>query len=171
MEREERVFLAYRAVFEGNNALIRQQKPIQKLVQKHRASAKTLLKSLGEQQIIGTLKVLLERKVFQSELEAKLAFPKLFTISSSQNVQHIASEADAARSEAEALEDVASVGGNDDDAQDNVVVEASSTLATAGRSAIFPPPQTCAGELYRCSNADNCQCRPQTLPVSYLHPI
>lgn len=154
MEKEQRVFLAYRAVFEGNNALVRQPKAIQKVVSKHRKSANTLLKSLGEKQVIDTLKTLLERKVFQSELEAKLTFPKLFTISSAQNVQHITSEADTARSEAEALDDVASLGGDEDDAQDEFIDEAPSLLMTAGRPASFPP-QTRARVLHRYSNADN----------------
>lgn len=154
MEREQRIFLAYRAVFEGNNAQIRQAKAIKKLVSTHRQSARTLLQSLGEKQVIDTLKALLERKVFQSELEAKLAFPNLFTISPSQSVQHIASEADAARSEAEALDDVASLNEDEDDAQDEVNAEAPTTLNTPGRSAPVPR-QTCAGEPHRYSNADN----------------
>jgi len=108
MENEQRVFLAYRAVFEGNNAQIRQPKAILKVVSKHRKSAQTLLQSLGEKQVLDTLKSLLERKVFQSELEAKLAFPNLFTTSLAQDVLHNASEADAARSQAEALEDMVS---------------------------------------------------------------
>lgn len=135
MEKEQRVFLAYRAAFEGSNALIRQQKAIQRLVSKHRESAKTLLQSLGEKQVIETLKTLLERKVFQSELEAKLAFPELFAISPSQNVQHIASEADAARSEAEALDDVLSLGGDGDVALDEIADGATPVLTAAGKSA------------------------------------
>lgn len=134
MEKEQRIFLAYRAVFEGSNAQIRQPKAIKKLVSQHRMSAHTLLHSLGEKQVIDTLKILLDRKIFQSELEAKLAFPRLFTISSSQSEQHIASEADAARSEAEALDDVASLHGHEDDAQDKIIDEPPSALTTAGRS-------------------------------------
>ena len=115
MENEQRVFLAYRAVFEGNNAQIRQPKAILKVVSKHRNSAQTLLQSLGQKQVLGTLKSLLERKVFQSELEAKLAFPNLFTTSLAQDVLHNASEADAARSQAETLEDMVTQEGQIDD--------------------------------------------------------
>lgn len=171
MEKEQRVFLSYRAVFEGNNAQIRQPKAIKKLVSKHRESARTLLQSLGENQVVDTLKTLLERKVFQSELEAKLTFPKLFTISASQSVQHIASEADAARSEAEALDDVASLHGyDDDDAQDEIKADAPASLNTAGRLASIPR-QACAGEPHRYSNAQDRQHCPSTVLVSHLHPF
>ncbi len=123
MEDEHRIFLAYRAIFEGNSAQIRQPKVIMKVVVHHRASTQTLLKSLGEKHIVDTLKSLLERKVFQSELEAKLAFPDLFTTSFAQDVQHNASEADAAKSEAEALEDVALLEDDKDDAIETVADE------------------------------------------------
>ena len=109
MEDEKRVFLAYRAIFDGNNAQIRQPKAILKVVSQHRRSTPNLLPALAEGQVVSTLKRLLERKIFESELEAKLAFPDLFAISPAQDVLHNASEADAARSEAEALEDIASV--------------------------------------------------------------
>ena len=131
MEDEQRVFLTYRAVFEGHNAQIRQSKAISKVVSQHRKSAQTLLKSLGEKQVIGTLKSLLERKVFQSELEAKLAFPNLFTTSLAQDVLHNASEADAARSQAEALEDMVSQGSERDDA-----LEATDEVPSALNSAV-----------------------------------
>jgi len=120
MENEQRIFLAYRAIFEGNNAQIRQPKAIMKVVVHHRASTQTLLKSLGEKHIVDTLKSLLDRKVFQSELEPKMAFPDLFTTSLAQDVQHNASEADAAKSEAEALEDVAFLEDDKDDAIETV---------------------------------------------------
>ena len=139
MENEQRVFLAYRAVFEGSSAQIRQRKAILKVVLNHRNSTQTLLKSLGEKQVIDILKSLLERKIFQSELEGKLAFPNLFTTSLAQDEQHNASEADAVRSEAEALENVAFLGEDRDDAMDEVLDEVPSALAAAGRSASFLP--------------------------------
>ena len=129
MENEQRIFLAYRAIFEGNNAQIRQPKAIMKVVVHHRASTQTLLKSLGEKHIVDTLKSLLDRKVFQSELEPKMAFPDLFTTSLAQDVQHNASEADAAKSEAEALEDVAFLEDDKDDAIETVTDEVPPVLS------------------------------------------
>lgn len=121
MADEKRVFLAYRAIFDGNNAQIRQPKAILKVVSKHRKSSQSLLRGLGETHVIATLKKLLERKIFESELEAKLAFPDLFTTSPAQDVQHTASEADAAKSEAEALEDIASLEGDREDVMERTV--------------------------------------------------
>jgi len=127
MEDEKRVFLAYRAIFDGNNAQIRQSKAILKVVSQHRKSSQSILKDLGEQHVLCTLKKLLERKIFQSEVKAKLAFPDLFTTSLAQDVQHNASEADAARTEAEALEDIASLEGDRDGMLEKTIEEASST--------------------------------------------
>ena len=109
MADEQRVFLAYRAIFDGNNAQIRQSKAILKVVSKHRKSSRALLRGLEDKYIVGILKNLLERRVFESEVEAKSAFPNLFTTTLAQNVQHDTLEADAARSEAEALENVVSL--------------------------------------------------------------
>ena len=52
------------------------------------------------------LKELLERGIFSSELKAKLAFPVLYEISPQQDARHEASDAGAAREEAEALQEV-----------------------------------------------------------------
>lgn len=137
MEKEQRVFLTYRAIFEGTLSQVRQTKAISKVVSQNRKSATTLLKSLGEKEVIPVLKSLLERKVFESEVEAKLAFPNLFTTSLAQDVQHNASEADAARSEAEALEDIIFQGGDRDDVSKNEIDEVSSVLA-AGSNPLSP---------------------------------
>ncbi|MCJ1247646.1 hypothetical protein MMC30_004861 [Trapelia coarctata] len=118
MESEKRIFLAYRAIFDANNAQIRQNKAIQRVVSQHRTSSRSLLQGLGEKHVLRTLKSLLERGVFGSEFEARRAFPDLFTTSPAQDVQHNASEADAARSEAEALEDIASLEGDRDEILD-----------------------------------------------------
>ena len=125
MENQKKVFLAYRAIFDGSNAQIRQAKAITKVVSQHPLPKKSLLKSLGEKQIISTLKELLERKVFQSELKAKLAFPDLYTTSSAQQAQHNASEAHAAKSESEVLDEIASFDHNQDDEAGEIDDEAS----------------------------------------------
>ena len=109
-QEEQRIFLAYRTIFEGQTAHIRRQKKIQQVVDTHqRPPSRGLLQNLGKVKVVGILKTLLERRVFESELQAKLAFPSLFQTTVAQDVQHNASEVDAARSEAEALKEVASV--------------------------------------------------------------
>ena len=165
MENEERVFLTYRAVFEGQNAQIRQQKAILKIINKHGKSAQTLLKSLGEKYVIGTLKSLLERKVFQSELEAKLAFPDLFKTSLAQDVQHNASEADAARSEVEALEDVASLMGDADDVSE-IANEIPSVPHPASRSIPLLPRYP-----LRSSTAVSVQPLTNGIEIPSLYPV
>lgn len=107
MENEKRVFLACRAVFDGNNAQVRKPKTILKIVSQHQQICQTLLNDLEEKNLIGILKNLLERRVFDSELEAKLAFPDLFTTSAARDLQHNTTEADAVKSEAEALKNIA----------------------------------------------------------------
>ena len=109
MDADQRVFLAYRAIFGGQNALIRRGPPIKKLISQHKSSQQPLLKSLGTEKVVETLKSLLSDRVFESELEAKLKFPQLYETTPAQERQHREFEADAARSEAEALDDVASV--------------------------------------------------------------
>lgn len=136
MENEKRVFLACRAVFDGGNAQIRKPKAILKVVSQHRPACQTLLNDLGEKQLIGTLKSLLERKIFNSELKAKLAFPDLFTTSVTRDLQHNNSEADAARSEAEALADIAHLDGEGDDA-----LNSSPALPNVELPSSVPPPK------------------------------
>jgi hypothetical protein len=126
MEDEKRVLLAYRAIFDGTNAEIRKGKAILKIVSQHRKSSQSVLNDLGEKHVLKTLKELLERKIFQSDVQAELAFPDLFTTSQAQDVQHNASEADAARTEAEALEDITSLDGDRDGMLEKTVEEASS---------------------------------------------
>lgn len=106
MENEKRVFLACRAIFDGK-ARVRKKKTILKIVLQHQQICQTLLNDLGEKHLIDILKSLLERRVFDSELEAKLAFPDLFTTSAARDLQHNTTEADAAKSEAKALENIA----------------------------------------------------------------
>lgn len=115
MDNQKRVFLAYRAVFDGNKAQIRKPKVIAKVVSQHLQPQQNLLKSLGETQVIAILKSLLERGIFASEHEARNAFPDLYITSSAQDAQHTASEADAAKSEAEVLEDIASLDDDNDE--------------------------------------------------------
>ena len=109
MEDRKQVFLAYRAIFSGTNALIRQPKAIFRVVSLHRQSCQSLLKRLGEQHVVDTLKELLTREVFVSKRKAELAFPDLYKTSAAQDAQHHASEAHAARSEAEVLETISSL--------------------------------------------------------------
>jgi hypothetical protein len=99
-----RVFLAYRALFAGERAMLRKSKKVREVVEKHKSSFQPLIREFGNDKIIGILKELLAGRIFQSELRAKVEFPELFRSSPARDVQRTTSENDAARSEAEALE-------------------------------------------------------------------
>ena len=115
-QEQQRIFLAYRTIFEGQTAQLRRQKKIEEVVDAHQKHpSRGLLQTLGKKKVVGVLKTLLERRVFESELKAKLAFPALFQTTVAQDAQHNASEIDAARSEAEALEEVASVNADNEE--------------------------------------------------------
>ena len=102
---QQTVFLAYRALFEGQNSQIRKDKAIRKALKKGKTSASTI-KRLGEEKVVSVLKILLERGIFASELKAKLAFPTLYKTSPEQDARREVSDAGAAREEAEALQEV-----------------------------------------------------------------
>lgn len=99
-----RVFLAYRTVFNGTNAHIRKIKKVREVVQSHNKSFEPLIRDLDFDKVVDVVKSLLDQSIFESELQAKITFPELFRSSPARDVQRSASEVDAARSEAEALE-------------------------------------------------------------------
>ncbi|KFY78242.1 hypothetical protein V499_02558 [Pseudogymnoascus sp. VKM F-103] len=103
---KRRVFLAYRSLFSGDNANLRQAKKIRKLVQKHSGSFGALIKDFGSDKTVDILKTLLEVRVFESDIQAKITFPDLFQTTLSRSVQRAASVNEVARSEAEALEEL-----------------------------------------------------------------
>jgi hypothetical protein len=115
-----RVYLACRAIFAGNNALLRKQKKIKELVVTHKRALKPLVADFGADKVVEILKLLLEAQIFQSELKAKIEFPELFLSSPVRDVQRAASEIDAARSMEEALEEILS----DDDQDDPIEPDA-----------------------------------------------
>lgn len=112
---QQRIFLAYRALFAGQNAQVRQAKTIRKILISSKTLSSPLVQKLGLDKVVSVLKELLQRKVFSSELKAKLAFPVLYETSPEQNARHEASDVGAAKEEAEALQEV--------EALDNAVLD------------------------------------------------
>ncbi|KAH8587971.1 hypothetical protein B0O99DRAFT_731242 [Bisporella sp. PMI_857] len=102
-----RVFLAYRTVFTGPQAHIRRTKKVREVIEQHRSSFKSLIQDFGLNKVVDIVKALLDQCVFESELKAKVIFPELFHTSPTRDVQRNESENDAARSAAEALEELA----------------------------------------------------------------
>ncbi|PQE06106.1 ubiquinol-cytochrome-c reductase cytochrome c1 protein [Rutstroemia sp. NJR-2017a BBW] len=101
----QRVFLAYRTVFTGSQAHIRRSKKIEH----HRNSFKQLITEVGFDNVVDIVKVLLDQCIFESELNAKNAFPELFQTSPTRDVQRNESEDKAARSEDKAARSAAGV--------------------------------------------------------------
>lgn len=106
IEDQQRIFLAYRALFEGQNAQVRQKKTITKVLKSNKNWSSPLVQSLGFEKVVSVVKILLEKNIFSSELKAKLAFPLLYETSPEQDAHHEASDVGAAKEEAEALQKV-----------------------------------------------------------------
>lgn len=106
---ERLVYLALRSVFIGDDANIRSVKAIRKRIQKHqqKENIKALIKNHNQDHVYGTAKELLEDRVFESTLRAKLRFPEVFSISPAQSADREQSEKEAARSEANAIKNAA----------------------------------------------------------------
>jgi hypothetical protein len=105
---ERRVYLACRPIFAGNNAQLRRHKKIRELVKEHEESLYQLVQDFTTGKVVDIIKTLLERDIFQSDVKANIEFPELYLSSPARDVQREASENDAARSAAEARDEIAS---------------------------------------------------------------
>ncbi|CAJ2508606.1 Uu.00g136320.m01.CDS01 [Anthostomella pinea] len=104
---KRRVYLACRAIFTGDKAQLRQQKKVREELEKTPRLLRPL-RDLGTDRVVDILRHLLKRRIFESELKIKVEFPELFNSSAEQEAHREASEIDAARSTAKALQDIAS---------------------------------------------------------------
>lgn len=103
---ERVVYLALKNVFKGQDAGIRQSKAVKKLVQenKEQENVASLLRDHGLDVVCNAARTLLVNEIFASTLKAKIRFPELFDLSPTQTAEREASEAEAARYEASAIE-------------------------------------------------------------------
>ncbi|GJC79767.1 hypothetical protein ColLi_02605 [Colletotrichum liriopes] len=102
----QQVYRMCRALFSGDGAQLRQKKPVRKVLVNNKNSLQPLFQGMGEEKLIKTVQFLLENRVFESELRAMAMFPDLFRTSPQRDAQREASEADAAKSVANALVDI-----------------------------------------------------------------
>lgn len=132
---QRRVYLACRAIFTGTNAQLRRSKKVRELVSTHRRSLQPLIQEFTAEKVVNIIKNLLEKEIFQSDVKAKIEFPELFRSSPTRDAQRAASENDAARSAAEALEEVASREGakESDDEKGNDIVNLNQGIAAGKR--------------------------------------
>jgi hypothetical protein len=104
---ERVVYLALKNVFKGIHAEIRQPKAIHKLVTKHKKHTEVvdLVREYDMDTVCNVARTLLTEQIFESTLKAKLRFPEVFDVSPAQSAEREASEAEAARNEANAIKD------------------------------------------------------------------
>lgn len=113
---ERSVYLAFKNVFKGPDARMRAAKKIKKKVQSSKEENEEIRALVQEHDIdhIGnTVKALLEAEIFESTMKAKIHFPEVFDVSPAQSAERAVSEAEAAKTEADAIRDV-TVGQQDD---------------------------------------------------------
>lgn len=127
-KKRERVYPACRAIFSGSKALIRKKKLVVQEIRDHGAALASL-SDIGYKEIIVIVRDLLEKQVFESDLKARLQFPKLFQSSAERDALREASELDAAQSVADILEELATDGEDIDD----VEVELESPLPSGSK--------------------------------------
>ncbi|OHE97565.1 hypothetical protein CORC01_07180 [Colletotrichum orchidophilum] len=111
----ERVYCACRAIFSGTDAQLRKKKKVREVLIKNRGSLTLLFASFGEEKTILMSQFLLENRAFESDLRAKVLFPSLFESTPQRDAEREASEADAVRSVANALNEMSQSEGDDDD--------------------------------------------------------
>lgn len=110
---ERLVYLALKNVFKGPDAQLRIAKKIRKLIQRHLddddgdAEVRALVAEHNIDNVCNTAKALLQDEIFASTLKAKIRFPEVFEVSPAQSAERVASEAEAARSDADAIRDAA----------------------------------------------------------------
>lgn len=104
---ERVVYLALKNVFKEIHAGIRQPKAIHKLVTKHKKYTEVadLIREHDMDTVCNVARILLTEQIFESTLKAKLRFPEVFDMSPAQSAEWEASEAEAARNEANAIKD------------------------------------------------------------------
>ena len=105
------VYLAFKNVFKGPDAQLRTAKKIQKLIQKHLDNGDgevcALVAEHNIDNVCNTAKALLQNEIFASTRKAKIRFPEVFEVSPAQSAERVASEAEAARSDADVIRDAA----------------------------------------------------------------
>jgi hypothetical protein len=102
---ERLVYLALKNTFDGAEAQVRRPRKIRELILKrqHAADIGSLIREHCIDNVCNVAKTLLEQQIFESTLKAKIRFPEVFEVSPAQSAERSASEAEAARTEADAI--------------------------------------------------------------------
>ena len=138
---EQLVYLALKNSFEGADSQIRKTKKVREVVQKaqHNIDVRDLIQEHNLDNVCNIAKALLEQQIFESTLKAKIRFPEVFEISPAQSAERSASEAEAARLEADAIKSASGGQNNDAHVGDSCDVPLSrDKVSGAGRSSLVP---------------------------------
>ena len=110
---ERVVYLALKNTFKGADAQLRKAKKIREVIlrRQHNDDVRDLIREHNIDDVCNVARALLEQQIFESTLKAKTRFPEVFEVSPAQSAERSASEAEAARTEADAIR-VAAVGKN-----------------------------------------------------------
>ncbi|CAL5872193.1 uncharacterized protein PFLUO_LOCUS6451 [Penicillium psychrofluorescens] len=103
---ERLVFLACQHIFRGSNSQVRKLKTVKSLIEQNKLALADILREYNVDRTSNVAKKLLENQVFDSTLKAKIRFPELFDVSPTQSAEREASEAEAARDEANAVKEI-----------------------------------------------------------------
>lgn len=85
-----RVYTDCRSIFVGAGALFRKSSSIRNLLQKHRNSITSLLREFSLEAICLVAQNLLRERIFEFPAKAKLRFPELFQITSTETPKEAA---------------------------------------------------------------------------------
>ena len=103
---ERLVYLACQHIFRGSHSQIRKRKSVKNLIQQNEPALADLLREYDIDTTCTVAKKLLEDEVFGSTSKAKIRWPELFDVSPTQSAEREASEAEAARDEANAIREI-----------------------------------------------------------------
>lgn len=105
---ERVVYLALKGVFKSTDAQLRKPKKIRELIKKHQQQGdiQDLIQEHNIDNVCNVAKVLLEERIFESTLNAKVRFPEVFEVSPAQSADRAVSENEAARNESDAIRDI-----------------------------------------------------------------
>ena len=159
------VYLHCSFIFSGANSQLRKAKAISRLLEKHKASIKILTNEFTLPAIAAVAKELLEEHIFESLPRAKLRYPELFQSPKGREAERAASEVEALKAEAEAIQDIVSTYDGDrqnfDSKQEAKPAQVERTSKGKGK----------ASELIRDNNVSVPQLHPVCLPFKTQHKI
>ncbi|KAJ9215062.1 hypothetical protein DTO166G4_3319 [Paecilomyces variotii] len=103
---ERLIYLACQHIFRGANSQVRKLKTVKGLIRQNELALTDILREYDINRTSTVAKKLLESEVFDSTLKARIRFPELFDLSPTQSAEREASEAEAARDEANTVREI-----------------------------------------------------------------